>query len=158
MPNDQQKNATSRQRPVSCQFCRKRKLRCSRTAPCSNCVSRGIICDLVQPVPQPSSASSKSEDPDIVQRLNRLETLLLAQKGEERGKGSQLTDDADSRREFAHLSISPSQIREADMNSEIAWLGSVPLEQQIPSVSGSSNPFLLLSFPVISLTSQHSPR
>ena len=33
-----------RQRPISCQFCRMRKLRCSRIFPCSNCTSRGVTC------------------------------------------------------------------------------------------------------------------
>ncbi|KAF2686189.1 hypothetical protein K458DRAFT_363820 [Lentithecium fluviatile CBS 122367] len=33
-----------RQEPVSCQFCRQKKLRCSRESPCSNCVARNIKC------------------------------------------------------------------------------------------------------------------
>src|SRR4051794_1282425 len=33
-----------RQRPVSCFFCRSRKLRCSRETPCSNCAVRKIQC------------------------------------------------------------------------------------------------------------------
>ncbi|KAG5970120.1 hypothetical protein E4U55_001839, partial [Claviceps digitariae] len=33
-----------RQRPIACQSCRRRKIRCSREFPCSNCTSRGIKC------------------------------------------------------------------------------------------------------------------
>jgi Fungal Zn(2)-Cys(6) binuclear cluster domain len=33
-----------RQEPVSCQTCRKRKLKCDRQQPCYNCRSRGISC------------------------------------------------------------------------------------------------------------------
>lgn len=34
-----------RQPPISCSFCRARKLRCNQPRPCTNCVSRGRICD-----------------------------------------------------------------------------------------------------------------
>ncbi|KAG6170167.1 hypothetical protein E4U51_001050 [Claviceps purpurea] len=33
-----------RQQPIACQSCRRRKIRCSRKFPCSNCASRGIKC------------------------------------------------------------------------------------------------------------------
>jgi hypothetical protein len=33
-----------RQQPVSCEFCRHKKLKCSRGSPCSNCVSRRLRC------------------------------------------------------------------------------------------------------------------
>ncbi|KAG6091865.1 hypothetical protein E4U30_006235 [Claviceps sp. LM220 group G6] len=33
-----------RQQPIACQSCRRRKIRCSREFPCSNCTSRGIKC------------------------------------------------------------------------------------------------------------------
>lgn len=33
-----------RQEPVSCEFCRKKKLKCDRGAPCSNCSARKIAC------------------------------------------------------------------------------------------------------------------
>ncbi|KAF5011483.1 hypothetical protein FDECE_2402 [Fusarium decemcellulare] len=84
-----------RQRPVSCHFCRVRKLRCSRDFPCSNCTSRGVPCREPQdppratapaPAPKPiakrtaggaSSASSSTErEADILSRLEKLESLL----------------------------------------------------------------------------------
>lgn len=37
--------AYRRQNPVSCSFCRSKKLKCDRVSPCSNCVARGIDCD-----------------------------------------------------------------------------------------------------------------
>ncbi|CAM1509305.1 Fc.00g030440.m01.CDS01 [Cosmosporella sp. VM-42] len=80
-----------RQRPISCQFCRVRKLRCSRQFPCSNCTSRGVPCREPGLDPPPatrpaatkassaspaSAAISASADPEILSRLERLETLL----------------------------------------------------------------------------------
>jgi hypothetical protein len=75
MPNRQDNYGSSRHRPISCKFCRSRKLRCSRESPCSNCISRGLQCDL----PKPSAAGGVSET-ELLERLKRLETLLANQK------------------------------------------------------------------------------
>lgn len=84
-----------RQRPVSCHFCRVRKLRCSRDFPCSNCTSRGVSCREPQdpprasaPAPRPitkktatgaSAGEKKEKEADILSRLERLEALLAQQ-------------------------------------------------------------------------------
>ncbi|KAG5993693.1 hypothetical protein E4U52_001758 [Claviceps spartinae] len=59
-----------RQQPIACQSCRRRKIRCPREFPCSNCTSRGIKCvqfyepqdsgepDTLPVVTQPEHASS----------------------------------------------------------------------------------------------------
>ncbi|KHN95724.1 Zn(2)-C6 fungal-type DNA-binding domain protein [Metarhizium album ARSEF 1941] len=73
-----------RQRPIACRSCRRRKIRCSRQFPCSNCTSRGVQClqfyeplGLVPEVkannePKPPNAT----DADIRARLDRLETWI----------------------------------------------------------------------------------
>lgn len=33
------------QQPVSCEFCRLKKLRCDKKRPCYNCASRGFACE-----------------------------------------------------------------------------------------------------------------
>ncbi|KAF5015955.1 hypothetical protein F66182_12522, partial [Fusarium sp. NRRL 66182] len=43
--NDDSKKRVPRQDPVSCQSCRKKKLKCDRQQPCSNCRSRRILCN-----------------------------------------------------------------------------------------------------------------
>lgn len=81
-----------RQRPVSCHFCRVRKLRCSRDFPCSNCTSRGVPCREPQDPPRASApaqrpiakktavgAGEKEKETDILSRLERLEALLAQQ-------------------------------------------------------------------------------
>ncbi|KAH7160596.1 hypothetical protein EDB81DRAFT_319869 [Dactylonectria macrodidyma] len=73
-----------RQRPVSCHFCRVRKLRCSRVFPCTNCTSRGLPCpealdppSLNQPADTKWTTSFVSTaDSDVLSRLERLEALL----------------------------------------------------------------------------------
>jgi hypothetical protein len=42
MPNTRKR---PRQDPVSCSFCRSKKLKCDRRSPCSNCATRQITCD-----------------------------------------------------------------------------------------------------------------
>lgn len=37
-------NPFRRQSPISCQFCRSKKLKCDRGHPCSNCVARRVVC------------------------------------------------------------------------------------------------------------------
>ncbi|KAI9039781.1 uncharacterized protein KD926_009124 [Aspergillus affinis] len=71
-------NGSSRQRPVSCQFCRARKLKCNRQLPCGNCTSRGIFCQLYSQPPTDESVT----DQDVLERLRRLEELVLRSHGQ----------------------------------------------------------------------------
>lgn len=75
----------TRSRPVSCLFCRSRKLRCSRQFPCPNCTSRGLPCQLDGPV---ASSTGEAEKPsknnlsdtfkqDVLERLHRLEDIVM---------------------------------------------------------------------------------
>ncbi|KAG9951027.1 hypothetical protein KCU85_g3040, partial [Aureobasidium melanogenum] len=78
-----------RQDPVSCQVCRKKKLKCSRTFPCSNCVSRGLECQPPDAAQWPSdqqassSANVSAAASDslvlarVLERLQRLEDIVL---------------------------------------------------------------------------------
>ncbi|KAH7176769.1 hypothetical protein EDB81DRAFT_773544 [Dactylonectria macrodidyma] len=76
-----------RKRQISCHFCRMRKLRCNREFPCSNCTSRGVACpepqhaatsdaSAVRPAPAKKPVRPNTGDPDIQNRLERLEGLL----------------------------------------------------------------------------------
>ncbi|CAG8254828.1 unnamed protein product [Penicillium salamii] len=75
---------SSRSRPVSCHFCRSRKLKCSRQFPCSNCTSRGTACQLYPTASSPDLQSEKEEPPanqgsdaDLLARLRRLEEIVI---------------------------------------------------------------------------------
>ncbi|KNB15323.1 hypothetical protein FOXG_21297 [Fusarium oxysporum f. sp. lycopersici 4287] len=117
-----------RQRPVSCNFCRVRKLRCSREFPCSNCTSRGVQCQAQDPprATAPSSRpiskragggvsggggggggpSSAGREADILTRLERLEALLA-----ERNK------ETDSNPNSRTISSAPSSVEGSDVAS-----------------------------------------
>lgn len=75
MPKNSRKPSASRQRPVSCRFCRTRKLRCSRDSPCSNCLSRNIACELEQSSNPPTVADTRERD-ELLDRIRKLEALV----------------------------------------------------------------------------------
>ena len=74
---------SSRSRPISCHFCRSRKLKCSRQFPCDNCTSRAIACHLYPAESCPSSiqgqsdGSSNSLNADLLARVHRLEEIVI---------------------------------------------------------------------------------
>lgn len=77
-----------RQDPVSCESCRKRKQKCSREQPCSNCASRGVPCVFlgvkIPPATTPRAAISndvwslRAENAAIKARLDTLEELIFS--------------------------------------------------------------------------------
>ncbi|GAB7338849.1 hypothetical protein MBLNU457_5537t1 [Dothideomycetes sp. NU457] len=77
MPKEQKRAILPRQPPVSCRFCRSRKLRCDRKSPCSSCVSRNIICELEKSSDE--AVTPAPSDTNALARLQRLEELLTAQ-------------------------------------------------------------------------------
>lgn len=94
-----ERKPASRNRPVSCYFCRSRKLRCSRQAPCSNCLSRGISCTLqALPAPNPSErnhitsftqasarpAPDSASNSELLARIRLLEEVVLQQTDDTR--------------------------------------------------------------------------
>ncbi|KAF2678780.1 hypothetical protein K458DRAFT_347979 [Lentithecium fluviatile CBS 122367] len=117
---------SSRQRPVSCSFCRTRKLRCSRDAPCTNCKSRGIECELetLSRLPNETDGPSKAE---LLDRVRALEELLENSK-----KGTPLRaylqspsqGDGDSAT-TKHVSDSNASTDVDRLESDVAWLSSI---------------------------------
>ncbi|KAH8700425.1 fungal-specific transcription factor domain-containing protein [Talaromyces proteolyticus] len=75
-PNAQPTPATdSRLNPRSCVTCRRRKVRCNKREPCSNCVKAGIECIF----PGPGRAPRKPRRPpdaELLSRLRRLEGVV----------------------------------------------------------------------------------
>lgn len=78
--------AATRSRPMSCTFCRSRKLRCSRNFPCTNCISRSLDCPHDGSLPsQPDRSAeipiqtSTSYGTDVLARLRRLEEIVIGQ-------------------------------------------------------------------------------
>jgi hypothetical protein len=86
-----------RQRPMACQLCRERKLRCNRQFPCSNCTARGVSCQaprVQQPGLRQSAAVERTlpaavptallqvTNEELLRRLETVEALLTSQAKE----------------------------------------------------------------------------
>jgi hypothetical protein len=77
----------------SCITCRRRKVRCNKRSPCSNCVKAGIDCIF----PPPGRAPRKSKRPpdaELLSRLRRLEGViehLSGKKDENPGSASSIS-------------------------------------------------------------------
>ncbi|PVH76458.1 hypothetical protein DL98DRAFT_292932 [Cadophora sp. DSE1049] len=76
--------AFRRQDPVSCLFCRRKKLKCDRGAPCSNCRARNLTCSSAVdghaihsrvPAEQPNLGTSQNIE-ELNARVRKLEELL----------------------------------------------------------------------------------
>jgi len=60
--------------PVSCESCRSKKLRCTKTQPCTNCLARGITCKFLVP-PQQQQRQHTASTPDLAPLFSRIEQL-----------------------------------------------------------------------------------
>lgn len=114
----------SRQRPVSCHFCRSRKLRCSRQFPCSNCSSRGLSCQLysAHPVAKSRQDASDPRSEEILARLSRLEDLVLGKDGPARPRMGDAGERLPSQTPF-HLR------NDRDSTADVDWLERVCMHQ-----------------------------
>ena len=61
--------------PRSCVTCRRRKVRCNKTEPCSNCVKAGIECVFPGPGRAPRK-QRRQPDVEVLSRLRRLEGVV----------------------------------------------------------------------------------
>lgn len=65
------------QQPLSCRLCRTRKLRCNRVFPCSNCTTRGVVCN-----PQSSNNGkngvSGTKDVSIIKDMSIVKKVSVA--------------------------------------------------------------------------------
>ncbi|KUJ10776.1 uncharacterized protein LY89DRAFT_739766 [Mollisia scopiformis] len=92
-PESGREKVPRRQEPVSCVFCRKKKLKCDRGGPCSNCRARKLECSSASSGAGESSQGQKSfESPqpaasgqnidELNNRIKKLESLLIAKTTE----------------------------------------------------------------------------
>ncbi|KAL8765009.1 MAG: hypothetical protein Q9203_006766 [Teloschistes exilis] len=59
----------------SCVICQRRKVKCDRTDPCSNCAKHRVQCEYRSPAP-PKRRKRASPDPDVHAKLKRYEYIL----------------------------------------------------------------------------------
>ncbi|RDW62415.1 hypothetical protein BP6252_11848 [Coleophoma cylindrospora] len=149
MPKVQQQTRNSRQRPVSCRFCRSRKLRCSREHPCSNCVSRGVACELETPARPPSGTAGASES-ELLERIRKLERLVESQKGRQNEPAKLHHPSPGTTTQPVHSSIvSPEN---ETLDTDIAYLESIYNNHELPQHKILSNKLVFKICPIAQIT------
>ena len=128
MPKAQQMHRLSRQRPVSCRFCRSRKLRCSRQTPCSNCISRGVRCELENSAP-PSSDHLSTSESELAERIRKLEELVERQKTQPNEGPKQHSENRNDHTQQEHESLILPHTEHLD--NDFAWLESIYTGQDL---------------------------
>ena len=126
---------TNIRQPVSCEPCRKRKIRCSRTrVPCEACQRRGCSSQCTYQRPHAftsdrlstgsqSSSPPQSSSDDLVNRIRNLETLL--QKSID-AQSSNAIDQQNSAAPLTASSFSSTGISNANQYRPFGSLGSLP--------------------------------
>jgi len=76
-PNGSASGASAAQNARSCVTCRKRKVKCDKKQPCSNCTRAKIECIFPGPGRAPRK-SRKPQDGELMDRLKRLEGVVLS--------------------------------------------------------------------------------
>lgn len=68
---------------LSCQMCHRRKIKCDKRSPCSNCSRCGFVCEVVERARLPRGRSQTSslnrpseQDPDLNDRIANLESII----------------------------------------------------------------------------------
>lgn len=156
----------SRQEPVSCESCRRKKLKCSREHPCSNCTDRGVACVFSgrPPIARPSPPAVDSladlirENAVIRSRLNRLEELLVNQSPDGRAERPTKVRRLDSHDETV---LTPSTTPSAappdsgpppdteftrSYRSDVQWLGAVGTLKSTMPPSIPSAPIVIVAY------------
>lgn len=81
-PSSSQSNSNSLTHR-SCVTCRRRKVRCNKCEPCSNCVKAGINCVFPGPGRAPRKPQQRPIDVDVLTRLRKLEGVVESLGGTE---------------------------------------------------------------------------
>ncbi|KAF4335780.1 bikaverin cluster-transcription factor [Fusarium beomiforme] len=108
----------------SCVFCRRRKVKCDRQKPCSNCLRANIECTYPAGRGRAAKRSSRALDTRLVDRLQKLENII-----------KQLTSQVDA---TANNSLSATETQASDTSA----LRDVAAAD--PSEPNSSNPDALI--------------
>ena len=72
---------------ASCNLCRRRKVKCDRSNPCSNCVRSGAVCvsSTLPRVPRGRQGGRRKPDGELLKRIAKLENLVKNLESENSG-------------------------------------------------------------------------
>ncbi|KAK6837095.1 hypothetical protein RU639_001456 [Aspergillus parasiticus] len=160
------------QQPVSCEFCRLKKIRCDKKSPCYNCTSRGFACEYASVIKPVQSSLDSNKDPskeqhhtlilddklvslernvrEINDRLKRVESALLSTSGlgQQFHRTPQFTPPSCNLAESHHGADSPKtwdNLEAIASNPHSATEPSLQRQQPAGGVSMSDHKFIRLN-------------
>jgi hypothetical protein len=98
-------SSTQQKHPPSCNTCRRRKVKCDRADPCSQCVRAGAIC-VFSPrsgVPRGRKGGRRKLDRELLDRVAKLENLLKDFEGKNTAEAATLPSLDSGNRHVGHL-------------------------------------------------------
>ncbi|RHZ63390.1 hypothetical protein CDV55_104886 [Aspergillus turcosus] len=108
----------------SCVTCRRRKVRCNKRTPCSNCVKAGIECIFPPPGRAPRK-TKRPHDAELLSRLRRLEGVIEHLSGKKPGAAEPLsTVSSPSQQEPGPAS--PTEARQTTPQTQTADVAKCP--------------------------------
>jgi hypothetical protein len=110
----------------SCVTCRRRKVRCNKPSPCSNCVKAGIACVFPPPGRAPRE-SKRPPDAELLSRLRRLESIIEHFGGN--GKNANVISSGCAT-EGEPSSTSKSTVLPHSTSTTVTTSGQAPQDQQ----------------------------
>lgn len=120
-PRQAPETASSR----SCVTCRRRKVRCNKRSPCSNCLKAGIDCVFPPPGRAPRKSAKRPPDAELLSRLRRLEGVVEHLSGRSVEAGGS-------------INVSPTQPAPLTLESAVPNTGTAPAIA--PASAGSKDP------------------
>ncbi|KAJ5788517.1 hypothetical protein N7457_003507 [Penicillium paradoxum] len=115
----------------SCMTCRRRKVRCNKRAPCSNCTRTGTDCVFPPPGRAPRKSKS-SPDTELLSRLRRLEGVIDHLR---KGAGVEIPTTTSTKAPSPKIGSSRAQgetVAPASIPTELQPQESCPFEQSDP--------------------------
>ncbi|KAF3399020.1 Bikaverin cluster transcription factor bik5 [Talaromyces pinophilus] len=115
--------ADSNLNPRSCVTCRRRKVRCNKREPCSNCIKAGIECVF----PGPGRAPRKQRRPpdvEVLSRLRRLEGVVESLGGTEAIEkliAARLAADSQANTDDNNNTSEPSRAPDGNKSGQTVW-------------------------------------
>jgi hypothetical protein len=106
---------------VSCEFCRTKKLKCSRVQPCSNCSARGITCTFL--VPPSRGTSAITGESLILSHIEQLQSTVFSLQ--QRLHAQDRSTNAPSTTASSHLANYPRSEASEHVSEEVGYLENI---------------------------------
>ncbi|KAM5350213.1 hypothetical protein ACJ41O_006718 [Fusarium nematophilum] len=124
----------------SCFSCRRRKIKCSRTIPCNNCIKAKLPC--ASPPRRRSAKSGSNPDPVLLAKIHRLENIINSLRGSASLEKDALPADDPNRQEKTQQDEFPPILEDGGASGDDRGQSGRLLPRGSPSMAESTEPRL----------------